>query len=111
MTGNSSRTRIRGTGSAPATSGCDELAEVTILASPVPTVIALLSVGTVLGVELRAKPEIVVAVHTGTVAGSVVPGSLARLIECLKKGYRFTATVVTLDGGHCRVALRCVGKP
>ena len=111
MTGNSSRSRIRGTGSAPVSFGCDEIADVTILASPVPAVIALLSAGTVLGIELRAKPEIVVAVHLGTVGGSVVPGNLARLIECLKKGYRFTATVVTLDGGHCRVALRCVGKP
>ena len=113
MTGKSGRTRSRYAGPAvqQVAVDCSTLSDTAAIASPNPAEIAKLRVGSVLSVELRSSPEAVVATSGSAVVGSLVPVRLVDLIGCLKKKYRFSATVLRIDGGYCEVHIRCVGSP
>jgi hypothetical protein len=112
MTGKSGRTRSRYT--APAAQSvavdCSTFTDTASISSPNQAQIAKLGVGSVLGVELRANPQAVVATAGTAVVGGLVPVNLADLIACLKKKYRFSATVLRIDGAYCEVYIRCLGK-
>jgi hypothetical protein len=45
------------------------------------------------------------------VVGGLAPLHLVKLIECLKAGFQFSATVLRRDGGFCEVRITCTGRP
>lgn len=113
MTGKSGRARSRYAGPAEQNLkiDCSSLSALASIAAPNVAVVADLEVGRVLGVELRANPQSVVATLGAEVVGGLVPVELADIISCLRQGFRFSATVVRVDGAYCEVHIRCVGKP
>lgn len=76
------------------------------LEAPVPVVVAALTPGDVLAVDLIEGPPTVVVLtdSAGQTAGSVIP--TAQLIECLRQGVQFEAEVVSASGGAVRVEVR-----
>ena len=112
MTGGGGRSRSRYSNSpaAAAKVACASLTDHCSISSPNLAAIAKLHVGSVLGVELRATPQSVVATDGATIVGGLVPVNLADLIACLKLNYRFNATVIRIDSGYCEVHIRCVGR-
>ena len=112
MTGKNGRTRSRASStSSPASApDCASLTDVTSIASPNPAELAKIAVGSVLGVELRSNPQTVVATSGPAVVGALVPMQLVNLINCLKRGHRFSATVLRIEGGYCEVHIRCTGQ-
>ena len=128
MTGSKSRARTRprveagatsppantgsGSGGAPggkaASGACAELAEIVILMSPDPTVLVDVKPDDQLVVARQGRS--VVVLYQGRIAGSIVATDLIRLISCLEHGFKFTFTVLTVSGGRCEGALRCVGR-
>jgi hypothetical protein len=70
------------------------------LQAPNEIVVDTLSVGDVLHLSLRENPTPVVAVVTddGREAGAIIPDEF--LISCLQQGVQYTATVVSIRGGH-----------
>lgn len=86
---------------------CTNIFERTILSSPVPEVLASLSVDDVLNLELRGDRGPLVAVAPdGRHAGSVTSASLADLIRCINEGHAYIALVLSLDRGRCEVEIR-----
>ncbi len=70
------------------------------LQAPNEAVVDTLSVGDVLHLSLQENPTPVIAVVTddGRQAGAVIPDEF--LISCLQQGVEYTATVVSIRGGH-----------
>ena len=118
--GGSSHTRPRSTSTrgVPATGGgagqapggtnpCAQIDETVRLNSPQPAVLAQIKVTEVLKLRAtNAKAPILAVTSTGQVAGSVIPSSLQRLLECMSAGYEYSATVESLKGGICVVSIR-----
>ena len=90
--------------------GSDQCAiyETTVLASPVPDVIATLSPGDTLSVGLETAPRNRVVVRTiaGEVAGAITSVHLVDMIECMSGGYAYEAEVVSITGGRVEVEIR-----
>jgi len=85
---------------------CDLINESVRLSSPRPNVVAQLQIGDVLTLSIQNKvPPILVTTSGGQVAGSVVPSSLQTLLECMKTGYSYKATVESIRGGICIVRI------
>jgi hypothetical protein len=97
-----------GSGGKIASSGCEDIAEIVILMSPVPAVLATIAVHDELSVERDGLP--VVAKLRGSTAGSIVTTDLVRLIACLDQGFKFSFTVLSIAGSQCKGSLRCLGR-
>lgn len=96
-----------GQGGGDTTDDCGTLSGRTTLNSPKAAVIARLSIGDILLVQLRTSgPEVVVALFEGQEAGSVTFTKLVTLINCLKKGVPYVAEVLAIQGGGCEVLVR-----
>lgn len=78
------------------------------LQAPNEIVVETLSIGDVLQLSLRENPTPVIAVVTedGREAGAIMPDEF--LISCLQQGVQYTATVMSIRGGH--VMLRIVAS-
>jgi hypothetical protein len=75
----------------------------TVLASPVPSVVASLSAGDVLVVLLQDAPPAVTACHPdGTIVGGITQDVL-RLRSCIQQGYAYEAVVLSISGGAIQV--------
>jgi hypothetical protein len=75
-----------------------------VLASPKAKVIAKLKAREVLKVELKdGKPPVLAVTSTDEIAGTIIPTDLSTLVECIKKGHEYEATIVKIDGGACTV--------
>lgn len=89
--------------------GADRCAiyETTVLASPVATVVATLSVGDTLTVALETSPRnrIVVRTNTGAVAGAITSVNLVEMIECMQAGFAYEAEVKSISGGRIEVEI------
>lgn len=70
------------------------------LQAPDEDVVATLDVGQVLELLLHTSPTPVIAVVTldGREAGAIMPEEL--LISCLQQGVEYSATVISIRGGH-----------
>jgi hypothetical protein len=90
--------------------GVDKCAiyETTILASPVSDVVAVLSVGEMLTIELETTPRnrLVVRNRGGQVAGAITSIRLVDLIECIKAGSEYVAEVKSIAGGRVEVEIK-----
>ena len=90
---------------------CD-ITERTNLNSPVPQVIATLIVGEFLLVDLETQPRerVVVKNSAQEIAGAITSLNLVKFIECIKKGSKYKAEVLFVDGGHVEVEIRPVNE-
>jgi hypothetical protein len=86
---------------------CERIAFRATLNSPQPAVIATLKVGDVLDVVLQTVPtNAVIAEFNGLLAGALTGTQVNALVNCLQNGYQYNATVVSISGGHCVIAVR-----
>ncbi len=82
------------------------------LASPVPAVVATLQKGDKLDVRIRTQNDrdsVVAHAASGAIAGAIILSSVQRtrdLIECVRQGRHYDATVVDVKGGLCNVEIR-----
>lgn len=97
-------------GGGGADGGADKCAiyETAVLASPVPVVVATISVGDILAVELETSPRdrVVVRTNDGQVAGAITSIRLVDMIECIGDGYVYQAEVKSINGGKVEVEIR-----
>lgn len=86
-------------------STCESLAFDTQLASPRPDVVDQINPGDVLMIATHQQgtTTVVVALHSGEVAGGIASPRVNQLRECLAQGFEFFATVTTIDSGQVRV--------
>src|SRR5438309_4877197 len=85
---------------------CKSLAINTNLASPDPVVVATLAVGDELAVEFVPPTGPLRAVTAiGDVAGVLLPADIVQLIDCISKGIRYKARVISITGGNCQVLI------
>ena len=104
--GGSKQSGAGGGGSGGGTDKC-AIYETTILASPVPAVVATLNVGDTLTVGLETSPRNRVVVRTiaGAVAGAITSVQLVDMIECIQGGYAYEAEVKSISGGRVEVEI------
>jgi hypothetical protein len=88
---------------------CEDLRIRTAIVNPDLQVLRGLVVGSVLRVELveddPARPRVVLCDPTGREAGSIIPSSLPRLIQCLRNGYVYEARVLEISIPRCLVEI------
>lgn len=79
------------------------------VASPQPRVVARLTVGELLSVELDqtgGRPRIIVRTSNNDVVGALLSSRLPALLRCLQQGEDFAAEVTLIAGGDVRVKVR-----
>lgn len=91
-------------------SPCDTLRFDSQLSSPQAPVVATLSPGAVLPVEVvQMKGQVVVQVlHNGQPAGGLTGPEATQLRNCIEQGHDFNATVLQVNGGQVRVRVEHV---
>lgn len=84
------------------------IVERTILASPVPALVATLSVGDLLSVQLEVNPRkrVVVKNRLGQVVGAITSVRLVDIIECLESGFSYDGQVTSISGGRVGIEIR-----
>ena len=97
-----------GSWSEPTQDPCEKLTSETTLTSPVRNVIAQLTKGTLLDVEVNDSggTRVVRAVYKGQVAGSITSSIIQKIAECIENGHKYVAEVLSVQGGACRVRVR-----
>jgi hypothetical protein len=82
----------------------------TVLNSPSESVLGSLMSGDILDLQLQSNVGPLVAVDSsGSVAGSITSGQLARIARCIQAGHEFIARVALIRGGMCEVEIRPKG--
>lgn len=106
--GGSSSSDWRGRGSGMGDDDKCAIVERTILASPVPALVATLSVGDLLSVELDVNPRkrVVVKNRLGKVIGAITSVRLVDIIECLESGHSYDGQVTSISGGRVGIEIR-----
>lgn len=91
---------------------CASIFEETVLNSPNPIVIAKLKPGDVLELQLRkrGKTFVLLALYGTEIAGSITSALLAKIIDCIDKGFQYVALVKSIRGGACTVQIRPKGS-
>jgi len=87
---------------------CDRLSFETQLSSPKPLVVAGINVGDVLSVAMEqqgAAQVVVVIMHGNQVAGGITSPKMSRLLECMRQGSQYQATVLSKDGGQVTIRI------
>lgn len=84
---------------------CDKLSFEAQIVSPQPAIVATLSVGEMLDVELaNVKSQLVVqATKAGQPVGGLAGPDATKLRNCLNDGHRYRAVVRFISGGQVRV--------
>lgn len=88
---------------------CASIFEKCILNSPKEAVLAKLSSGDVLRIELvefDSKKSLVAMTTAGEIAGSITSASLAKIKKCMEKGTFYTGIVEDVEGGKCTIFIR-----
>lgn len=100
-----SRKRSGGSGGGVEVFNCDEVSFEVPLNSPVEEVLSKLKKGDCLEVVLVTTEgkKVVAARWLGQQAGTITASSLQNIIHCLGKGKRFSALVLEVAKGLCRV--------
>ena len=86
---------------------CARLGFTTMLSSPEPSVVAKITVGDRLRIalQLEGEVEIVAALSAQEELAGTVTTRLAELIPCLRAGWQYVATVMSIDGGAVRLEI------
>lgn len=86
---------------------CDQLAFDTQLSSPKAPIVAQLNVGEVLSIALdqQGTVQVVVVKRGNDVAGGITSPKMARLLECIRQGTRYQATVTSKSDGQVSVRI------
>lgn len=86
---------------------CDRLAFDTQLSSPKADVVARIEVGDVLSVALdqQGAAQVVVIKFGNELAGGITSPKMARLLECIRQGTQYAATVIAKSGGQVNVRI------
>lgn len=86
---------------------CDRLAFDTQLSSPKAAVVAQISIGELLSVTLEQQGavQVVVIKRGNDVAGGITSPKMARLLECIRLGTRYQATVTAKSDGQVSVRI------
>lgn len=92
----------------PLTNDCDQLRFDSILNSVAPEMLTRLEEGVILGIrrELERGHILAFCYLENERAGTLTGPSLPDLISCLKRGRRFEARVIQLDGALVRVTVK-----
>ena len=96
-----------GGGFPPEEVSCDRLAFDTQLSSPKADVVAHIDVDDVLsvGLDVQGAAQVVVIKLGNEIAGGITSPKMARLLECIRQGTRYTATVTAKSGGQVSVRI------
>lgn len=96
-----------GGGAVRAEIACERLSFDTQLSSPKPAVVALLKVDDVLAVDIdqQGPIQVVVIKHGNQIAGGITSPKMVRLLECLRAGSTYQATVTSISGGQVSVRI------
>lgn len=91
---------------------CASLFEETVLNSPNPSVISRLKLGDVLDLQVHrtGKAVVLLALHGTETAGSITSTLMAKIIDCIGKGFEYVAIVKSIRGGACTVQIRPKGS-
>jgi hypothetical protein len=104
----------RNIGGGPRTfTGCYTVNFETVLLSPRPEAIAAVKTGEVLVLKLESqqdKPLVVATRENGDEVGTIGSVHLLQLITCMQEGHKYTANIVSVQGGACRVRVDHAGK-
>lgn len=84
---------------------CETLVVRTPLNSPNPDVVPQLRKGQVLAIELRGT-SLIVLTAGGLTAGSITSVKIAKIVECIRKGFQYVALILEIRGGHCELEVR-----
>jgi hypothetical protein len=97
-----------GGGSADQPIDCASVNLSTVLASPVPEVIAELKQADKLRLTLRdSTPPVIQALdQSDRVAGAIAVSNVTRLIDCMRQGYKYVAIVASVNGGEVKITVR-----
>jgi len=89
---------------------CEALVIHTQVSSPAPAVVAQLSKGDLLTVEVRqgAGVDIVELKYQGQLAGGLSSAQVVRLIECIRQGTNYRAEVQDISGGQVKVKVKAI---
>ena len=68
--------------------------------------IQTLNIGDVLQLDLEPDMQLVNALSDGFLCGTLDAPQVIQLRICMKKGYKFKATIVELDSNSCRVVVQ-----
>ncbi|PJJ59406.1 hypothetical protein CLV45_0823 [Hymenobacter chitinivorans DSM 11115] len=83
---------------------CDQISFRTTLANPNTAALSSVSPRDILTVKSNGTQPIVEN-DRGQICG-VISRKPARLVQCIKQGYRFIAVVISVDGGACEVRVQ-----
>lgn len=86
---------------------CDRLAFDTQLSSPKSAVVAQINIGDVLSVTLdqQGAAQVVVIKRGNDIAGGITSPKMTRLLECIRQGTRYQATVTAKSDGQVSVRI------
>lgn len=92
------------------TFNCETGVITTNLASIDLDVLAKQKVGSVLDVELNANSVLIVVDGNGETLGSVLHSNVPEIIECIKQGNTYQATILSINEPSCRVQIKRKNK-
>jgi hypothetical protein len=104
----------RNIGGTPRTfTGCYTITFETVLLSPRPKALAAVKTGEVLILKLDSQQDTPIVVATrknGDAVGTIGSPHLVQLIGCMQEGHKYTADVLSVQGGACQVRVDHAGK-
>ncbi|AKG69170.1 Uncharacterised protein [Serratia fonticola] len=89
---------------------CEKLRIDTQLSSPVPQVVAQLTVGDILGIaQINSQgSQLTVAIYNGMQVGGLASPYIQRLRYCMNSGTTYVARVTAINGGQVRVSVYAI---
>jgi len=101
-----------GSGGGDGGADCASLRARTLLNSPVPKVLETLQKDQVLTLDLltHGPHPIVVARADQEIAGSITFSGVAKLVGCMREGWKFIGLVISVDDGECELEIRLRGR-
>ena len=94
-------------GSGP--TNCGDLAFSTAINSP--ENLTGLKPGDILGLKRNPQMEVQFVAPNGKTVGKLFSSHLLRIVSCMDKGFEYSATVLSIEDGVCRVNVFCSKSP
>jgi hypothetical protein len=87
---------------------CESLVIDTQISSPKSDVIEKIAVDDILDVALTqlGATTVVVVLHHGSIAGGVAAPQVQQLRDCIEKGTKYKATIISKNGGQVRIRIQ-----
>ncbi len=91
---------------------CEEYSATTNICSPNSDALSSINIGAELTIDIQKTDnrEIVVVINDDVIVGSLLPHSIGKLKDCIRKGNRYSAKVLKKEGAMCNVSIYWVGK-